>query len=343
MYSPTDLQPYHLSEELLFGHLRSTTDYARNEHLYGGPNSDVYRAKDNKTGKTVVLKFLKTRQSDPIVPKVIFREITVLKNLNHENIVKLYEVATAGSFHNLCLVLEHAPHPLSKFIHSLYGGEPMPEDQAKCAAKHLLRGLRYLHKNNIAHRDIKVENLMVSEEGILKIIDFGLSRRCSPQNKAKSPQVATRWYKSPEILLESPTHGPEVDLWAAGCVIVELLTNQILFKGESDLQQINLIVDVLGKPLPNIWPDVVRCRVYSSQIRLKDQPFNRLNGRLGHLKCGPAIPMLERLFVYDPAKRATADECLNDDWFQKAPLPARKIDLVPDQLPYMTLPQIPHR
>lgn len=335
MYSMTDLQSYHLSEELLFGQLRSTTEYARNELLYEGPNSDVFRAKDNLTGKMVVLKFLKTRHSDPIVPKIVFREITVLKNLNHENVAKLYEVATAGSFNNLCLVLEHVAHPLSKFIHHLYDGEPMPEDQSKCAARHLLRGLRYLHRNNIAHRDIKVENLMVSEDGILKVIDFGLSRRCSPQNRAVTPQVATRWYKPPEILLESPTHGPEVDIWAAGCVIVELLTNQILFKGESDLQQINLIVDILGKPLPNIWPGVVNCRVYSKQIKLKDQPFNRLNGRLGHLKCGPAIPMLERMFVYDPTRRATANDCLQDDWFQKAPLPARRMNLAPEQLPYV--------
>lgn len=325
MYSMTDMQPYNLPDELLFGSLRSTTEYSRNELLAEGAYSQVYRAKDNKLKKQVVLKFLSPSRSSSILHKDIFREISVLRNLNHENIVELYEVAIATTFNNLCLVLEYCPQSLSRILNQSV--DTLGHDQVKCIAKHLFRGLRYLHKNHIAHRDIKTSNLMVSDKGVLKIIDFGLSRHCTPQNQATSPQVITRWYKPPEILLEAPTHGTEVDLWSAGCVIVELLTKEILFKGETDLQQINLIIDVLGKPVPNTWPDVVHCRVYKV-LRFADQPFYRLEEKLQtQLNCGTAVPMLLKLFKYNPAQRQTAEECLQEEWFQKAPYPSKSISL----------------
>ena len=94
----------------------------------------------------------------------------------------------------------------------------------RCYMKQLLTGLYYCHRNNILHRDIKGSNLLIDNNGILKLADFGLARSCATENaKTLTNRVITLWYRPPELLLGTQSYGPAVDMWSAGCIFAELL------------------------------------------------------------------------------------------------------------------------
>jgi cyclin-dependent kinase-like len=114
----------------------------------------------------------------------------------------------------------------------------------------LLKAIEFCHRNNIIHRDIKPENLLIKPKtNELKICDFGFARHLKNTGAALTDYVATRWYRSPELLL-SPVYGKEVDMWAIGCIMGELINGDALFPGESEIDQLFCIQKVLGKLTP---------------------------------------------------------------------------------------------
>lgn len=129
----------------------------------------------------------------------------------------------------------------------------------------LLRGLKYLHDISIMHRDIKPANLLITDGGTLKIADFGLARiyRKNAPEKSYSPQVATRFYRAPEILWGASQYGPAIDLWAAGCVFAEMLRGIPLFGGTTDIEQLALVVRLLGTPDTEQWPELLTLADYN--------------------------------------------------------------------------------
>lgn len=331
MYSMTDLCQYNLPAEIFFGTLRTSTDFVREEQLGEGPKSIVYKVKDKANGKVFALKVIEGIPLASDLPKDTFREINILKSLDHENVIKLHEIVIGASSDSIGLVFECCRHPLDKYIEK-YPGDYIRHDQVKCIAKQLFRGINYLHKNYIVHRDIKPSNLLITQSGMLKIADFGISRRFSHQDRPKTPGKMTRWYQAPEMLFEAPDYDTKVDVWSAGCVVVELMTKKPFLAGESDIQQINLMINVFGTPDKRAWPGFTQCKVYRS-IRFQNQHFNRLADQLQRLGCAVALPLLSELFVYDPNKRASAEDCLRNDWFEQAPFPSKSIEnVIPLQL-----------
>lgn len=108
-----------------------------------------------------------------------------------------------------------------------------------------LQGLDYLHFNWILHRDLKPNNLLVNSEGVLKIGDFGLAKFFGSPNRINTHQVVTRWYRAPELLYGARLYGTGIDMWAVGCILAELLLRVPFLPGESDLDQLTRIFQVL--------------------------------------------------------------------------------------------------
>lgn len=331
LFNITDMNPYNLPDKLLCGNLRSTSDFITMEMIGDGSSASVIRAKDKVSNEIVAMKYLKRTDVASGMRKGIFREITILNNLDHVNIIKFHEVVVGSDIFSLCLILEYCPSSLAHFIDK-YPCSTIPHSQIKCITKHMLRGLDYLHKNYVIHRDIKPQNLMISTSGVLKIIDFDLSRRYTDSNKKMSPDVITRWYQPPEILLESPVYGTPVDLWSAGCILAELFKKKPILDGRSDIQQINLIIDLIGSPRVEDWPELKECKIFVS-YNLKNQPFNKLPERFNELS-SDELDLLSGLFVHNPNKRMSARDCLRHDWFQKAPFPDKTIEL--EESPFLT-------
>lgn len=108
----------------------------------------------------------------------------------------------------------------------------------------ILRGLKYIHSANIIHRDLKPSNLLVNANCDLKICDFGLARPTSDDNEFMTEYVVTRWYRAPELVLNSSDYTAAIDVWSVGCIFMELLNKKPLFPGKDNLQQMHLLTEV---------------------------------------------------------------------------------------------------
>lgn len=163
-------------------------------------------------------------------PVSCLREISILKKCCHENIVKLKEVVVGRELEKIYLVMEYCEQDLASLLDNLE--KPFTESEVKCIIIQLLRGLQYLHDNFIIHRDIKVSNLLLTDEGCLKIADFGLARTFTVPSKPMTPNLVTLWYRPPEVLLGNSVFTPAVDMWAAGCkllIYVFSINNFLIF------------------------------------------------------------------------------------------------------------------
>lgn len=205
----------------------------------------IDRARDTvNNGKIVALKRVRMDQEKDGLPVSGLREINILKMCNHENIVKLNEVVVGKSLDSIFISMEYCEQDLASLLDNM--AKPFSESQTKCLMLQLLGGLKYLHSRFIIHRDLKVSNLLLTDKGRIKIADFGLARLFSKTETTMTPCVVTLWYRAPELLLGSKTHSTAIDMWAAGCILGELLTHKPLLPGKSEIQQIELIIELLG-------------------------------------------------------------------------------------------------
>lgn len=202
--------------------------------------------------------------------------------------------------------------------------------------KQLLSGIFFLHRNNILHRDIKASNLLISQEGVLKLADFGLARPViSEPGLEYTNNVITLWYRPPELLLGEERYGPAVDIWSAGCIMAELLLKKPLFPGKTEFDQLALIWDALGDKLPS-WPEATKTAKWSA-MRPAGPPKHPLRDKFANLplfdrdkfpkSADNAIALLEAMLALDPKKRITAQAALDSDWFWSGPETMKPSDL----------------
>ncbi|KAK6624904.1 Cyclin-dependent kinase 10 [Polyplax serrata] len=306
-----------IPEQDMLGRCRFVSEFEKLNRIGEGTYGIVYRAKDTKNDKVVALKKVRMEHEKDGLPVSGLREISVLLNCRHDNIVLLKEVVVGRSLESIFLVMEYCEQDLASLLDNMQA--PFTESQVKCIMIQVLRGLKYLHKNFIVHRDLKVSNLLMTDKGCVKIADFGLARWFGLPVRPMSPNVVTLWYRAPELLLQARTQTTSVDMWAAGCILGEILGHRPLLPGRTELGQLELIVDLLGTPSDAIWPE------YSSlpaleNFTLKQQPYNNLKQRFPWLSAA-GLRLLNFLFMYDPKKRATAEECLQSSYFKEAPYP----------------------
>ncbi|KAL4683784.1 hypothetical protein H8959_021478 [Pygathrix nigripes] len=202
-----------------------------------GSYGTVMKCKHKNTGEIVAIKIFYERPEQSI-NKIAMREIKFLKQFHHENLVNLIEVFRQKK--KIHLVFEFIDHTvLDELQHYCHGLE------SKRLRKYLfqiLRAIDYLHSNNIIHRDIKPENILVSQSGITKLCDFGFARTLAAPGDIYTDYVATRWYRAPELVLKDTSYGKPVDIWALGCMIIEMATGNPYLPSSSDLDLLHKIV-----------------------------------------------------------------------------------------------------
>ncbi len=189
----------------------------------------------------------------------------------------------------------------------------------KCLLIQLLDGVAYLHRNFIIHRDLKVSNLLLTDKGCLKIADFGLGRYLGVPPKPLTPTVVTLWYRGPELLFGDRTYTMAIDMWAVGCIFCELLSNKPLLPGKSEVNQIELIVNLLGTPNDSIWPGFSALPM-AKRISLKKQPYNGIKQK-HHWISDTGIKLINELLTYDPERRISASRARGCHYFHEKPHP----------------------
>jgi serine/threonine protein kinase len=207
----------------------------------------------------------------PQFPFVLVREIRALRALRHPNIIALVDVVTAAPspanrhLGDVFMVFELAKHDLAGLIGS---GFPLTPAHVKSFMQQLLRGLAHMHAAGWTHRDLKTANLLVTEEGVLKVADLGLAKNMHTGRRDMTTEVVTLWYRSPELLLGDTTASYPLDMWSVGCIFGELLKGRPVFSGEFELEQMAQIYSLCGAVDLEAWP---QARTLRSWAALKPQ------------------------------------------------------------------------
>ncbi|XP_054878167.1 cyclin-dependent kinase 20 isoform X2 [Poeciliopsis prolifica] len=269
-----------------------------------GAHGIVFQAKHIETGETVALKKVALRKLEDGIPNQAVREIKALQEIeDNQHVVKLKDFFPHGT--GFVLVFDFMLSDLSEVIKN--SQRPLTPAQVKGYMMMLLKGVAFLHQNSIMHRDLKPANLLISSSGHLKVADFGLARLFSDQGeRLYSHQVATRWYRAPELLYGARKYDEGVDLWAVGCIFGELLNSSPLFPGENDIEQLCCVLRVLGTPTRESWPEMVELPDYN-KITFKENPAIPLEEVVPDT-CPQAVDLLRRFLVYPSRRRCSATQ-----------------------------------
>ncbi|CAK6974110.1 cyclin-dependent kinase-like 1 [Scomber scombrus] len=206
----------------------------------------VFKCRNKDTGQIVAIKKFVESEDDPIIRKIALREIRMLKQLKHANLVNLIEVFRRKR--KLHLVFEYCDHTVLNELDRHPRG--VPEQLVKSITWQTLQAVNFCHKQNCIHRDVKPENILITKHQVIKLCDFGFARILTGPCDYYTDYVATRWYRAPELLVGDTQYGPPVDVWAIGCVFAELLSGIPLWPGKSDMDQLYLIRKTLGDLIP---------------------------------------------------------------------------------------------
>ncbi|CAH0728330.1 unnamed protein product, partial [Brenthis ino] len=293
------------------------TNYSVIGRIGEGAHGLVFKARHLPTGREVALKKILIKNLEDGIPINVMREIKALQLLRCKYVIKLYDMFPRGM--SLVLVLEYMSSGLWEMLHHNQQELTMP--RVKSYAQMLLKGTRYMHAHYVMHRDLKPANLLINHEGILKIADLGLARLYWPDGgRPYSHQVATRWYRAPELLYGARYYSEKVDVWAVGCIIAEMITKQPLFAGESDIEQLAIVLQRLGTPTEETWPNHSELPDYH-KITFPESsplPWSELLPGVDD----DAIHLIKSFILYDAQKRISAKEALKHPWFLTRPLPA---------------------
>ncbi|XP_032683847.1 cyclin-dependent kinase 12-like isoform X3 [Odontomachus brunneus] len=300
-----------------------------------GTYGQVYKARDKRSSVLVALKKVRLENEKEGFPITAVREIKILRQLNHKNIVNLREVVTdkqdaldfrkdKGSFY---LVFEYMDHDLMGLLES--GMVDFNEMNNASIMKQLLDGLNYCHSKNFLHRDIKCSNILMNNKGEVKLADFGLARLYNAEDRQRpyTNKVITLWYRPPELLLGEERYGPAIDVWSCGCILGELFWKKPLFQANVDMMQLELISRVCGTPTPAVWPSVIKLPHWHT-LKPKKSHRRRLREDFSFMP-GPALDLLDKMLELDPEKRITAADALKSAWLK---------NVQPEQMPAPQLP-----
>ncbi|KAJ1341100.1 hypothetical protein BSLG_004302 [Batrachochytrium salamandrivorans] len=261
-------------------------NYEKMEKIGEGTYGVVYKAKDKITGDTVALKKIRLETEDEGVPSTAIREISLLKELKHPNIVKA--ISTNWSMDS-CSVT-----PIAFYTET----SNLKTASTPCAL-------------------VRTHLILIDQHGMLKLADFGLARAFGIPLRTYTHEVVTLWYRSPEILLGSKHYSTAVDMWSVGCIFAEMILKHPLFPGDSEIDEIFRIFRALGTPSETTWPGFASLPDYKPNFPIwAPQPFSEIVPNLDM----DGLDLLQRMLAYDPAARISAKKAINHPYFKDVDL-----------------------
>ncbi|KAL7840907.1 hypothetical protein AOLI_G00262300 [Acnodon oligacanthus] len=282
--------------------------YTTLKQLGDGTYGSVMMGKSNESGELVAIKRMK-RKFYSWEECMNLREVKSLKKLNHANVVKLKEVIREND--HLYFVFEYMKENLYQLMKDR--NKLFPESVVRNITFQILQGLSFIHKHGFFHRDMKPENLLCMGPELVKIADFGLAREIRSR-PPYTDYVSTRWYRAPEVLLRSSMYSSPIDTWAVGCIMAELYTLRPLFPGNSEVDEIFKICQVLGTVKKTDWPEGYQLAA-AMNFRFPQCVPTPLKTLIPNAS-NEALTLMKDLLQWDPKKRPTAVQALRYPYFQ---------------------------
>ncbi|KAK0246388.1 Pkinase-domain-containing protein [Armillaria gallica] len=288
-------------------------NYIQLEKLGEGTYATVYKGRSRTTNEIVALKEIHL-DAEEGTPSTAIREISLMKELKHVNIVRLHDVIHTET--KLVLIFEYCEQDLKKYMDKNGDRGALDPNTVRSFMYQLLKGTAFCHENQVLHRDLKPQNLLINRKGELKLGDFGLARAFGVPVNTFSNEVVTLWYRAPDVLLGSRTYSTSIDVWSCGCIFAEMISGVPLFRGRDNQDQLLHIMRVIGTPseqqIKTIFKD-------APDIANKQFPrYPKMNLQQVIPKASPhglALDLLERLLKFDPSERISAAEALSHPYF----------------------------
>ncbi|XP_053208727.1 cyclin-dependent kinase-like 1 isoform X2 [Panonychus citri] len=276
----------------------------------------VFKCRNRENGQLVAVKKYVETEDDPLIKKIALREIKMLKQLKHPNLINLIEVFRRKR--KLHLVFEYCELTVLDILEKYSKG--VPEYLTKRIIWQTINAVNFCHQHNCIHRDVKPENILLTRDFIVKLCDFGFARTLSP-NGNYTDYVATRWYRAPELLVGDTQYGPAVDVWAIGCVTAELMRGEALWPGKSDVDQLYLIRKTLGDLIPR-HVQIFRSNDFFAGVTIPETEItDPLSGKIPRHVEDTGFDFLRKCLDKDPQKRPNCDLLLRHPYFNNVKIP----------------------
>jgi serine/threonine protein kinase len=283
-----------------------------------GTYGEVIKCRNKSTGVIYAMKAIKGVKEEIFIdgiPENALREKDVFENIKHPNILEGHYYKKQKNY-NLFL-FEYFKSDLNAFRRE-FNDFKLPIDIIRGLIFDVANGLKCMHDNKYVHRDIKPDNILIkniSDKGGKKslkavICDFGFSRQCY-SNQKMTPNLVTICYRSPNILCGDENYSFPCDIWSLGCVIAELLTGEILFRGLGEIDTLFKIFDLLGVPKSNKWCSHLKYQFYSDSddfgdFKSKFKGYDKL-----------VVDLISKMLKFNPNERITIDEVIKHKFFKK--------------------------
>jgi len=294
---------------------KAMKEYRKMAKLGEGTYGVVYEAEHVPSKTTVALKKIKIDANEEGIPATTLREISLLKELQHPCIIPL--LRSIYEHGELYLVFEYMTCDLKQYLDkSLKEKEYLTLIKLKQLSYYLIEGVRYCHAHRILHRDLKPQNILIDiKNNIIKIGDFGLGREHGLPITKLTHEVVTLWYRPPEILLDQEKYSGACDIWGVACIIAEMATKRPLFPGDSEIDQLFQIFQILGTPDDQVWPGVSKLTGFQSNFpKWKGKGLSSiLNDKIDNL----GIELVSLMLIYPSNQRITAKAALKHAWFDQ--------------------------
>lgn len=287
--------------------------------LGSGAYGVVAQCIDRKTNQTVAIKKSRPFEHQTHAMRTL-REVKILNRMQHENIINIIDLPVCATsvhdYKDVYMVMDCMETDLFKLLKA----QPLTADYVCYFTYQILRGLKYIHSANVLHRDLKPSNLLLNRNCDLKICDFGLARTSDPtvEESFKTEYVATRWYRAPEVILNPREYTKAIDLWSVGCIVGEMFNRRPLFPGTHYIEQVNMIIDVVGTPGTQ---DIDSINNEMARSYLASLPFHA--ARDFHSVCphqatseedaiehAKAMDLMQKLLTFNPVARFDCEQAL---------------------------------